>query len=333
MKITKGIKTRPVKVLIYGTEGIGKSTFASKFPAPLFIDLESGTHYLDVSRVDGVLNWQELLTTVAEVANSGNDIQTLVIDTADWAERLAIKHICDKHGKTGIEEFGYGAGYTYLVEEFTKLIKHLDRVIAHGKNVVILAHATLRTITLPEEQGSYDHWELKLNTKTTNKVAPLVKEWADMVLFMNYKTMLVEDKTANMGSKKKAVGGKRVMYTTHTTFCDAKNRFGLANELPMEYEQIAAFVPSAEELPSTLDELPEELTKKEKLFIQLEGLMRKDLITEHQIQEAVSQKGYYDVKVPVAEYDLEFIEGVLIGAWEQIKEFIKTHPFNTDVPF
>lgn len=331
MRITKGIKTRPVKILIYGTEGIGKSTFASKFPKPVFIDLEGGTHYLNVDRVDGVLDWTELLSTVAEISTS--NYKTLVIDTADWAERLAIQYICDKYSKAGIEEFGYGAGYTYLVEEFGKLIKNLDRAIAHGINVVILAHATLRTITLPEEQGSYDHWELKLNTKTTNKVAPLVKEWADMVLFMNYKTMLVEDKAANMGTKKKAVGGKRVMYTTHTTFCDAKNRFGLANELPLEYEQIASLIPSGEELPSTLDEIPEELPRKEKLFIQLEELCKKDAVTEHQIQEAVSQKGYYDVKVPISEYDLDFIEGVLIGAWEQIKDFIKTHPFDTDVPF
>ena len=331
MRITKGIKTRPVKILIYGTEGIGKSTFASKFPKPVFIDLEGGTHYLNVDRVDGVLDWTELLSTVAEISTS--NYKTLVIDTADWAERLAIQYICNKYSKAGIEEFGYGAGYTYLVEEFGKLIKNLDRAIAHGINVVILAHATLRTITLPEEQGSYDHWELKLNTKTTNKVAPLVKEWADMVLFMNYKTMLVEDKAANMGTKKKAVGGKRVMYTTHTTFCDAKNRFGLANELPLEYEQIASLIPSGEELPSTLDEIPEELPRKEKLFIQLEELCKKDAVTEHQIQEAVSQKGYYDVKVPISEYDLDFIEGVLIGAWEQIKDFIKTHPFDTDVPF
>ena len=331
MRITKGIKTRPVKILIYGTEGIGKSTFASKFPKPVFIDLEGGTHYLNVDRVDGVLDWTELLSTVAEISTS--NYKTLVIDTADWAERLAIQYICDKYSKAGIEEFGYGAGYTYLVEEFGKLIKNLDRAIAHGINVVILAHATLRTITLPEEQGSYDHWELKLNTKTTNKVAPLVKEWADMVLFMNYKTMLVEDKAANMGTKKKAVGGKRVMYTTHTTFCDAKNRFGLANELPLEYEQIASLIPSGEELPSTLDEIPEELPRKEKLFIQLEELCKKDAVTEHQIQEAVSQKGYYDVKVPISEYDLDFIEGVLIGAWEQIKDFIKTHPFDTYAPF
>ena len=82
-----------------------------------------------------------------------------------------------------------------------------------------------------------------------------------------------------------------------------------------------------------MDEIPAELTRKERLFIQLEELCKQDAVTAHQIQEAVSQKGYYDVKVPISEYDLDFIEGVLIGAWEQIKEFIKSHPFDTDVPF
>ena len=329
MKISKGIKTRALKVLVYGTEGIGKSTFASRFPEPLFIDLEGGTHYLDVNRVDGIISWLDLLDAVAEIA-TGNMCKTLVIDTADWAERMAIRYVCEKYQKDGIEDFGYGAGYTYLVEEFGKLLKYLDRAIAHNINVVILAHATLRTITLPEEQGSYDHWELKLNTKTTNKVAPLVKEWADMVLFANYKTILMEDKAA--GTKKKAVGGKRIMYTTHTTFADAKNRFGLAPELPFDYKEIASLVPDSG-LPETLEEIPQEVPRKEKAFIRLEELCRKDAVTEHQIQEAVAQKGYYDVKVPIEEYDLDFIEGVLIGAWDQIKDFIKTHPFDTDVPF
>ena len=141
MKITKGIQARAVKVLVYGTEGIGKSTFASKFPEPLFLDLEGGTHYLDVSRTDSISSWTELLETVAE-AVAQRVCRTLVIDTADWAERLAIRHVCDKYQKSGIEEFGYGSGYTYLTEEFAKFLKYLDRAISHGVNVVILAESS-----------------------------------------------------------------------------------------------------------------------------------------------------------------------------------------------
>ena len=110
MKITKGIQARAVKVLVYGTEGIGKSTFASKFPEPLFLDLEGGTHYLDVSRTDNISSWTELLETVAEIV-AQHVCKTLVIDTADWAEMLCAHDVCAKAHKNSIEDFGYGKGY------------------------------------------------------------------------------------------------------------------------------------------------------------------------------------------------------------------------------
>lgn len=47
MNITKGKIPSPLKVVLYGVEGIGKSTFASQFPAPLFIDTEGSTKNLD----------------------------------------------------------------------------------------------------------------------------------------------------------------------------------------------------------------------------------------------------------------------------------------------
>ena len=51
MNITRGIIKRPQKVVLYGPEGIGKSTFASHFPAPLFLDVEGSTAQLDVARI------------------------------------------------------------------------------------------------------------------------------------------------------------------------------------------------------------------------------------------------------------------------------------------
>lgn len=239
MNITKGIISKPVKVCVYGVEGIGKTTFASQFPEPLFFDLDKGSAQLDVSRVTDITSWPLLLSGIKEIYDNPTICKTLVIDTADAAERMCIDYICGKFNKKGIEDFGYGAGYTYLTEEFARFLVQLDACIGQGVNVVVLAHAVLKTVTLPEEMGTYDHWELKLSSKTTNKVAPLVKEWADLLLFANYKTILIED-----GTRKKAAGGKRIMYTTHTTFADAKNRFSLAEELPFDYNEIAQLIPN-----------------------------------------------------------------------------------------
>lgn len=354
MNITKGIISKPVKVCVYGVEGIGKTTFASQFPEPLFFDLDKGSAQLDISRVTDITSWPLLMSNIKEVYDNPTICKTLVIDTADAAERMCIDYICGKFNKKGIEDFGYGAGYTYLVEEFARFLVQLDACIGQGINVVVLAHAVLKTVTLPEEMGTYDHWELKLSSKTTNKVAPLVKEWADLLLFANYKTILIED-----GTRKKAAGGKRIMYTTHTTFADAKNRFSLAEELPFDYNEIARLIPNGADpgvkpmqekkqetkqktikksepestVPVQNTDIPATSTAKKTVNPVLQkvyDLMKQEHITEEQIRKAVAMKGYFPEDMPMKDYPADFIDGVLIGAWEQIKTFILN---NISVPF
>lgn len=354
MNITKGIISKPVKVCVYGVEGIGKTTFASQFPEPLFFDLDKGSAQLDVSRVTDITSWPLLMSNIKEVYDNPTICKTLVIDTADAAERMCIDYICGKFNKKGIEDFGYGAGYTYLVEESARFLVQLDACIGQGINVVVLAHAVLKTVTLPEEMGTYDHWELKLSSKTTNKVAPLVKEWADLLLFANYKTILIED-----GTRKKAAGGKRIMYTTHTTFADAKNRFSLAEELPFDYNEIARLIPNGADpgvkpmqekkqetkqktikksepestVPVQNTDIPATSTAKKTVNPVLQkvyDLMKQGHITEEQIRKAVAMKGYFPEDMPMKDYPADFIDGVLIGAWEQIKTFILN---NISVPF
>lgn len=231
MNITSGIVPKPQKTVIYGVEGIGKTTFASQFPDPVFIDTEDSTLYLNVKRFDKPTSWEMLLQQV-DYVKANRPCKTLVIDTMDWAEELCKKHLMQKNGWNAIDATGYGARYVALSGEIGGLLNKLSEVIEVGINVVITAHAWLRKKEEPDEMGAYDRYELKLEKKT----APLVKEWADMVLFANYKTLILTDEKTN---SKKATGGQRVMYTTHRPTWDAKNRLGLPDELPFEYSQIA----------------------------------------------------------------------------------------------
>ena len=123
--VTTGIQNAPVKTVLYGPEGIGKSTFASHFPDPVFIDTEGGTKRLNVKRLPQPTSWAMLLDEVAEVRKGSVPCGTLVIDTADWAERLCIQAVCAKAKVNGIEDFGYGKGYTYVKEEFGKQLSCL----------------------------------------------------------------------------------------------------------------------------------------------------------------------------------------------------------------
>ena len=209
MEVTRGKIRSAQKVVVYGPEGIGKSTFAAQFPNPIFIDTEGSTKHLDVARTPKPSSWAMLLEQIRYFRNHPDRLKTLVIDTADWAERLCADDVCAKYKVVSIENCGggYGKGYVYLAEEFGRLLNLLEELIERGINVVLTAHAQLRKFEQPDEMGAYDRWELKLQKKT----APMVKEWADMVLFINYKTVVVktEDK------KNKVQGGQRVMYAAH----------------------------------------------------------------------------------------------------------------------
>jgi hypothetical protein len=96
----------------------------------------------------------------------------------------------------------------------------------------------MRKFEQPDEMGAYDRWEMKL----TKKTAPMLKEWADMVLFCNYKTEVITDQNTK---SKKATGGRRVMYATHHPCWDAKNRFGPPDVLPLIYQSISNIISQA----------------------------------------------------------------------------------------
>ena len=339
MNITRGIVQRAVKSCIYGVEGIGKSTFASKFPKPLFLDLDKGTARLDVDRIEDISTWSDLMKTVQDFAYmENNPYETLIIDTADAAARLCEKHVIQTRaqGKTSIEDIPYGKGYKMLAEEFATLLIWLEVLIEKGFNVVILAHAMMKTITKPDDDGQYDHWELKLPGNTSNKIGPLVKEWADLLLFADFKTIIVTD-----GLKKKARGGKRLMYTTHTPFADAKNRFGLSDVLPFDYREIEKIIPRREETKKIEDEKPpvkkqtrkksERRTsdkEKDKAISALRLLMADSDISEERVRDAVTLAGKYPEGTKIEDYDLPFIQEELIAKWEKFSQFV-----NENIPF
>ncbi|WP_088838950.1 ATP-binding protein [Listeria sp. ILCC792] len=349
MNITHGKIARAQKVVLYGPEGIGKSTFASKFPTPIFIDTEGSTSNMDVGRLDKPTSWIMLLQQI-EFVKQNKPCETLVIDTIDWAERIAIEHICSKENKTSIEDFGYGTGYIKLEEELGRFLNKLSELVEAGINIVLTAHAQVRKFELPDEMGAFDRYELKLGKKTSARTSSLVKEWADMVLFMNYKTYAIVDSQTN---KMKAQGGKRVIHTTHHPSWDAKNRFGLPDELDMDYTTIAHIFatktssegeiesPTAEELkdvPFNMEDsnqnvtsteiTPEKIGEEDLQVVRtisppLADLMAENHVTLEELQKVVAERGYYPLGTPFENYDLGFVNGSLIGAWDAVYGMIR----------
>lgn len=310
LNIVSGVEKTPIKFCIYGAEGVGKTSLASKMPDPLFLDIEGGTSRLDVRRIK-IASWEELLSTVNEVVNNPDVCKTLVVDTADWAEGLCVDFICNKYRKANIEDFGFGKGYTYLAEEFSNLLQLLSKLIDVGINPVIIAHGKPRKYELPEEQGQFDRWEMKL----TKQCAPLVKEWCDVLLFCNYKTFVIT--TEN--NTKKASGGKRVMYTTHNPCWDAKNRFSLADELDLAFSSISHLFADVSHKTGQREQTNEEVRTNIEKF---KNMIKEANISEDDIKKIVADKGHYTLDSDISSYSDDFITRWIIPNWTKILQTI-----------
>ncbi|WP_340034012.1 ATP-binding protein [Paenibacillus sp. FSL H3-0302] len=352
MQIISGRVQKAKKVVLYGPEGIGKSSLAAQFPRPFFIDTEGSTTEMDVDRAPKPTSWTMLKQQAEWVKQQGDRFGTLIIDTIDWAEMLCVESVCAQAGKKGIEDFGYGNGYVYVKEEFGRFLNLLSDVIEAGIHVVLVAHAQIIKFEQPDEMGAYDRYQLKLGKKTSSQTAPLVKEWADMVLFINYKTFSVA--ADQKGTKHKGQGGVRTVYANHHPAWDAKNRQGLPDEFPLDYSYIAHIFNGSSPAQSTAapkqatstvnptENIPNIIPNQQAANIaapvttappaaglnpsipqSLRDLMEQHQVTEAEIQIVVSNKGYYPYDTPIANYDPGFIDGVLVGAWQSVFSVIK----------
>lgn len=350
MKLNRGKQTVPLKAVIYGSEGIGKSTLASQLPDPLFIDVEGGTNQLDVLRVDeNFKEWiqvEEALTEIDQELTQNPDLcKTLVVDTIDVAETLLAQEVVKDEKNPKIITIGdipYGNGQLRLKNRIDKFLKSLDELREkHGIHIILLGHSHLKRQEKPDEQGAFDRYELKL----ASKVAERIKEWSDLLLFINYKTDII--KSGNKMEKNKLVGGKRVIYTTHTTAWDAKNRFGLDDELPLDIGSIInLFTVSSN--PIKTQKVEKQTTKVEtkeetlddpdfkeiplEVPVELKRLMERDSVTEDQIIDALISIGqiteFNDTanrKTKLIDLRPDFIENSLVKPWDNFLNYLKNN--------
>lgn len=234
--VVRGRLEKPMRVLLYGVEGCGKSTFAANAPRPIFIAAEDGTAQLDVARFPEPRNWREVLDAVDELATGDHDFQTVVVDTLDWLEPMCWEHlVAEAKGAkiTSIEDFGFGKGYVAALDQWRLLLARFEQLRARrGMHVIFLAHSWIKTFKNPEDDD-FDRYELKLHAKAGG----LLKEWSDAVLFARYETFTNKDEKT-----KRARGvstGFRIIHTQRTAAWDAKNRYDLPAELPLDWQAYA----------------------------------------------------------------------------------------------
>lgn len=230
LKIIRGIVPSATRTTLYGPEGVGKSTLAASAPRPLILDTERGSGRISCDR-QRCPDWQTLTLVVAELAVNSQGYQTVVVDSIDWAEQALQRHIAKAGGKASVEDFGFGKGWVMVAEQMAKFLASCDALVDAGVNVILVAHSTVTRTSPPDQTDGYDRFELRVSKKT----APLIKEWSDALLFCQFKMRL----TAGADGRMKGTGGKtRVIYSERCAAWDAKNRFGLPEEMPLAIESL-----------------------------------------------------------------------------------------------
>jgi hypothetical protein len=233
--VTTGRQKAPLRELVYGVEGVGKTTFGAEAPSPIFLG-EDGTKRLDVARFPVARSWSDVTDAVLELGREKHDYRTLVVDTLDHLEGLAFAAVCAREERSSIADVPYNKGPDYALDFWRSLLQELEQLQAKtGMNVILLAHAAVKTFKNPMGDD-WDRFTLKIN----EKAAALVRGWAESVLFASYDVSV--KKAAKRDTKGKAEGVARYLYTQRVPAADAKNRYDLPPRIELSFAEFARFM-------------------------------------------------------------------------------------------
>lgn len=263
----------PRKILLHGVEGVGKTTWACKAPKPFLIATEPGSDAMEVPKLPSlVTDWQipaeeeevafqhgyigflNVLRTLARsYADQSIGYKTIIIDSVDWLERIIWEDVCANQkwfiekcrlnksqvANKSITDFGYGKGYDYASDRFSRAIQGLNHFTSKcGAQVILIAHTTVQTFQDPQHEP-YDRYTPKLH----KKAGALLKEWCDEILFANWKTSITTTEEGFDKQRHRGHGtGERIMLTEERPAYVAKNRIsGMPHELPLSWEAYSQY--------------------------------------------------------------------------------------------
>lgn len=222
MKIVKGRTKAAPKTMLYGLPSSGKSSLAATLPDALFLDIEGGLSFLDVTKTP-VTTADELMSDLFELLKAPKqEYKYIVIDSVDWLVRLFVaKTAGSGQGKT-LEQLmnsatltlnksqgGYGSGKqvleNYIRDVFIKFMNMLNR---NGYGIVLIAHADRKTL-LDADGVNIERLAPKMDL---NSMAALI-EWVDNLFYL-----------------KSDDDGTRHLIVNPTDAISAKNRIGIKED-------------------------------------------------------------------------------------------------------
>lgn len=238
--IKRGKAIQAPRIFLYATHGIGKSTFASQAPNPIFIQTEDGLGNIDAARFPIAKSSADIVSAIESLYTEDHEFQTVVLDSADWCEAFLQKEMESQYSE---KVLAYGKSAMILADKWKVIIDGLT-ALRNDKNmaVIILGHCEVKRFDNPDSD-SYDRYQPKLQARCS----ALLQEWADCVLFAQYKTLVrKEDAGFKRTVAKATTTGERILHTVEEPAFLAKNRFSLPKELPLDWGTFAAALEQAQ---------------------------------------------------------------------------------------
>jgi energy-coupling factor transporter ATP-binding protein EcfA2 len=301
--VKPGRLRKPLRIVFYGPEGVGKSTLSAAAPGVIFADAEGGSEQLAVARYpfrDGEgghipRTYEELLAGIEDLTVSKHEFKALALDTADKVDSLMHRWMFRRdsavsaRNKDGspidsIEDYGYGKGYILAMEEWRSLLTKLDRLRDRaGMDIIINAHAQIRPFKNPEGED-FDRYQLRVN----EKVAGLLKEWADVVGFITYEEGAKKDGADKRARAKGWSTGVRILRTSRHAAFDAKSRLMLDEEVEIAIED--PWAPFAAAIEASYEDQMPKLVASVKAEVDRIGDVELSKKVEAAVKDAVTKK-------------------------------------------
>lgn len=237
-QIQRGKVNVPRRTLLFGTAGIGKSTFASMADTPVFIQTEDGLASIGCDRFPLATKYADVIAALGLLYTEPHEYRTIAIDSLDWLERLIFAEVCLKRGVESVEDVAYGKAYVFALTQWREVLAGLDALRnERGMAVILIAHSHIEKFADPQ-CDTFDRYVPRLQ----KHAAALVQQWCDEVLFATYR---IHTRTSDEGFGRKRVQGigtgERILRTTERPAHVAKNRLNLPDEIPLDYSVYAAF--------------------------------------------------------------------------------------------
>jgi hypothetical protein len=264
MSILKSMTTRVEKqksfiITVYGAEAVGKTTFASTFPKPLFIRAEKGLKNQGIDTTPILKKLDDVIKVLTGLINEDHEYKSVVIDSISAVDLLIRQQIMDEDpAKPKTFESsagGFGAPGKKAYEKHKQIHDLCSRLVDEkGMWVIYLAHMTNESMVHAGFSENY----LCATIDVTKQARPVYTYFSDLVAKISV-PFSVSDERARNGDT-----GERIFSCMKSENSASKNTIGIKEEIRFkdgENPLFMYFIKKREAEKKALEEIKKEEDK------------------------------------------------------------------------